>query len=281
MQRLVDAFRARMNDNVAESAARIRAAKLPFYEGLTDAQLSATLARAFEAAAADVERGEPHAMLQRMREIAIVRSQSGVAVMDVVTGLNLGFQAVSDDFAALWPADLELRLGWEQARAKIAYAGAAMLADTYLEAREAVVRAQSEALVRLSLRVLPLYPGVVVLPLLGELGAERAQQITEALLAAVAHHAAAYALIDLSGVPSLDTDEAVQLLARATQAIELLGATPILVGIQPAVAQSMSARGVSVRAPTLADLASGLRHALRGLGVELTQTRPIAAARPL
>ncbi|MFY0538961.1 hypothetical protein [Nannocystis pusilla] len=159
MQRLVDAFRARMNDNVAESAARIRAAKLPFYEGLTDAQLSATLARAFEAAAADVERGEPHMLLQRMREIAIVRSQSGVAVMDVVTGLNLGFQAVSDDFAALWPDDLELRLGWEQARAKIAYAGAAMLADTYLEAREAVVRAQSEALVRLSLRVLPLYPG--------------------------------------------------------------------------------------------------------------------------
>ncbi|MDC0721417.1 STAS domain-containing protein [Nannocystis bainbridge] len=269
----MDAFRGRLNDNVAASAARIRAAKLPFYEGLTDPQLSATLARAFEAVALDLAHGEPQALLQRMREIAVVRSQLGVAVMDVVTGLNLGFQAVSDDFAAHHPDEPELRLGWERARAKLAYAGAAVLADTYLQAREAVVRAQSEALVRLSLRVLPLYPGVVVLPLLGELGAERAQQITEALLAAVARHSAAYALIDLSGVPSLDTDEAVQLLARAAQAIELLGATPVLVGIQPAVAQSMSARGVSFRAPTLADLASGLRYALRGLGVELTQTR--------
>jgi rsbT co-antagonist protein RsbR len=273
MQRLVDAFRSRLDANVAESAARIRAARLPFYEGLTDAQLSATLARAFEAAALDVALGEPQHLLQRMRDIAIVRSQRGVAVMDVVTGLNIGFQAVSDDLAARCPDDLELRLGWEQARAKIAYAGAAVLADTYLEAREAVVRAQSEALVQLSLRVLPLYPGVVVLPLLGELGAERAQQITEALLAAVTHHAATYALIDLSGVPSLDTDEAVGLLARATQAIALLGATPILVGIQPAVAQSMSARGVLFRVPTLADLESGLRHALRGLGVALTPTR--------
>lgn len=273
MQRLVEAFRTRLKENVAESAARIRRAKLPFYEGLTDAALSATLTRAFEAAGADVERGEPHAMLQRMRDIAVVRSQRGVAVMDVVTGLNIGFQAVTDDFAALYPDDLELRLAWEQARAKIAYASAAVLADTYLEAREAVVRAQSEALVKLSLRVLPLYPGVVVLPLLGELGPERAQQITEALLAAVAHHSAAYALIDLSGVPSLDTDEAVQVLARTTAAIELLGATPILVGIQPAVAQSMSARGVFLRVPTLADLESGLRHALRGLGVELRPSR--------
>lgn len=273
MQRLVEAFRARLDVNVATSAARIRQARVPFYETLTDAQLTATLARAFEAAALDLERGEPHHMLQRMREIGQARSQRGVAVMDVVTGLNTGFQAVSDDFAALHEDDLELRLAWEEARAKIAYAGAAVLADTYLEAREAVVRAQSEALVRLSLRVLPLYPGVVVLPLLGELGAERAQQITEALLTAVARHSASYALIDLTGVPSLDTDEAVGLLARATAAIELLGATPILVGIQPAVAQSMSARGACVRVTTLADLESGLRHALAGLGVALTPAR--------
>ncbi len=174
MQRLEDAFRARLNDNVAESAARIRKARLPFYEGLTDAQLSATLARAFEAAAEDVARGEPHALLQRMRDIAVVCPQRGVAVMDVVTGLIIGFPGEVRRPRRAAPRRPRAAPGWEQARAKIAYAGAAVLADTCLAAREAVVRAQSEALVQLSLRVLPLYPGVVVLPLLGELRAERA-----------------------------------------------------------------------------------------------------------
>lgn len=273
MQRLVEAFWDGVDRNVVVSAARIREARIPFYEGLTDAQLTATLKRAFEAAGRDVELGEPHHFLARMREIGLVRSQIGVAIVDVVTGLNFGFEAVSKDLARLYPEDLELRYAWEEIRAKIAYAGVAVLADTYLEAREALVRAQADALVRLSLRVLPLYPGVVVLPLLGELGAERGQQIIEALLAAVARHSASYALIDLSGVPSLDTEEAVQLLVRATSAIELLGAKPVLVGIQPAVARSMCAREDWVRVKTLADLESGLRHALAGLGVELRRTR--------
>lgn len=273
MQRLVDVFRGRMPANVATSARRIRAARLPFYEGLGDEQLAATLLRAFEATALDLERGAPHHLLVRLREIAQVRSQRGVAVMDVVIGLNIGFEAVTDDLAAFAPEDLELRLAWESARARIAYAGAATLADTYLEAREAVVRAQSQALVELSLRVLPLYPGVVVLPLLGELEPERAARITEALLDAVVRHAARYAILDLSGVPGLDTDEAVDLLGRAAQAIELLGATPVFVGIQAAVARSMSARGVRLRGLTLADLEGGLRHALAGLGVELRAAR--------
>jgi rsbT co-antagonist protein RsbR len=273
MQRLVEVFWARIDRNVEVSAARIRAARIPFYAGLTDAQLTATLKRAFEAAGRDVELGEPHHFPARTREIGLVRSQIGVSIVDVVKGFNYGFEAVSEDLAERHADDLELRLAWEEIRAKIAYAGVAVLADTYLEAREAVVRAQAEALVRLSLRVLPLYPGVVVLPLLGELRAERAQEISEALLAAVARHAAAYALIELSGVPSLDTEEALVLLGRATSAIKLLGAEPVLVGIQPAVARSMSERGVCVQVTTLGDLAGGLRYALAGLGVELRRTR--------
>ena len=139
---------------------------------------------------------------------------------------------------------------------------------------EAVVRAQAEELVALSLRVLPLYPGIVVLPLLGEIAAERAGQLTQVLLAAVARHACRFALIDLSGVPAFDA-EAAALLVRAAQAVELLGATPVLVGIRPAAAQAMVERNlVLARLTTLADLESGLRHALGRLGVTFTQAGP-------
>lgn len=274
MQRMTDAFRARLDANVATSVARIRAQRVPFYERLNDAQLAGTFKRAFEAAAQDLVRGEPDQLLRLLRALGAERSQQGVAVMDIVTGLNLGFQVVSEDFAEHFAGDLEARLAWESARGRIAYAGAAALADTYLEAREAVVRAQAEELVALSLRVLPLYPGIVVLPLLGEIAAERAGQLTQVLLAAVARHACRFALIDLSGVPAFDA-EAAALLVRAAQAVELLGATPVLVGIRPAAAQAMVERSlVLARLTTLADLESGLRHALGRLGVTFTQAGP-------
>ena len=95
----------------------------------------------------DLERGEPHAMLQLMRTLGAERSQRGVAVMDVVVGLDTGFQAVSDDFAIHFADDMQSRLDWEHMRSRIAYAGAAALADAYLAAREAVVQAQARELV--------------------------------------------------------------------------------------------------------------------------------------
>ncbi len=270
MQRMIEAFKARLDHNVVASAARIRAAQLPFYLGLPEPALRGLLKRAFEITAGDLERGEPDGMIALMTSLGAERSQRGVAVMDVVSGLNLGFQVVSDDFASHFADDMQSRLDWEQMRSRIAYAGAAALADAYLAAREAVVRAQAQELVQLSMRVLPLYPGVLVLPLLGEIAGDRAAQLTEVLLAAVARHACKFALLDVSGVPTIDADAAAHLV-RTAQAAQLLGATPLFVGLRPAAAQVMVQHGLALgQLTTLADLESGLRHALARLGVTLT-----------
>ncbi len=275
MQRMVDAFKQRMAANVATTVRLIREIHIPFYAALSDEQLRANLTRAFEATADDLVLGRPHSMIQLLGFLGAERSNQGIAVIDVLTGLNLGFQAVTDDFAALFADDLEARLAWELARSDISYKGAAALASAYVDSRERVVRAQADEIVQLSLRVLPLYPGILALPLVGRISAERAEQLTEVLLAAISRHRCSHALIDLSGVAVFDSEAAAHLL-RTARAVELLGAAPIFVGLTPAAARTIIALGhdgsaALGRLTTLADLESGLRHALAQLGVTLTR----------
>lgn len=269
MPRVIEAFKVRLEANVIESARRIREVRVPFYMALPEAALRGILTRAFLAAAADLEAGGERNMSTLLAALGVERSRQGIAVIDVLNGLNIGFQAVSDDFAAHFADDIEARLAWESARSRIAHAGAASLASEYLAAREKVVRDQAEELAQLSLRVLPLYPGILVLPLVGRISGDRAAQITEVLLAAIARHRCRFALLDLSGVAAFDAEVATNLL-RAASAVQLLGATPILVGLTAAAATTIVGLDGSVTLGsimTLADLESGLRHALAQLGV--------------
>lgn len=272
MQRVIDAFNAHLDANVATSAQRIREAGIPFYMALPLAALHGLLKRAFLAAAEDLAAGNAVQMSRLLAALGTERSQQGIPVLDVLAGLNIGFEAVSDDFAAHFGDDLEARLAWESARNRIEFAGAASLSSEYLAARERLVRAQAEELAQLSLRVLPLYPGILVLPLVGRISGDRAGQITQVLLDAIARHRCRFALIDLSGVAGFDAEVATYLL-RAAQAVQLLGATPILVGLSAAAASTIVGLDVSLGAVmTLADLEGGLRHALSQLGVRWTTT---------
>jgi len=270
MQRMIDAFKARLATNIATTAQRIREVAVPFYRAMPDAALRATVMRVFAAALADLEAGGTRSMSALLARIGADRSQHGVAVIDVLSGIHIGFQVVTEDFAAQFAADPEARLAWELARSEIAFAGAASLASEYLMAREAVVRAQAEELAELALRVLPLYPGILVLPLVGRISGERADQITEVLLAAISRHRCRFALLDLSGVAAFDTEVAGHLM-RAAGAVRLLGATPVIVGLTVLAARTIAGLGDGGAALgqliTLADLESGLRYALTRMGV--------------
>jgi rsbT co-antagonist protein RsbR len=80
-------------------------------------------------------------------------------------------------------------------------------------------------------------------------------------------------VLDISGVPEVDADTAGHLVGAA-RAVELLGARPVLVGVSPAVAQAMVAGQVAFgRLTTLADLASGLEHALALIGKSIVERR--------
>jgi rsbT co-antagonist protein RsbR len=114
----------------------------------------------------------------------------------------------------------------------------------------------------LSTPLIPISDAVVVMPLIGAIDSRRAQQVMETLLQGLAQRQAETAILDITGVPVVDTQVANALIAAA-QAVKLLGATVVLTGIRPEVAQTLVGLGIDLRGIiTRASLQSGITYAL-------------------
>jgi PAS domain S-box-containing protein len=128
--------------------------------------------------------------------------------------------------------------------------------------QEQVIAAQQAALRELSTPLIPIAENVVAMPLIGSLDSARAQQVIETLLSGVASAHATTAIVDITGVPVVDTQVANALL-RAAQAVRLLGAHVILTGIRPEVAQTLVGLGLDLSGiVTRSTLQSGIAFAL-------------------
>jgi rsbT co-antagonist protein RsbR len=122
----------------------------------------------------------------------------------------------------------------------------------------------------LSTPIIPVYEGILVLPLVGSLDSRRATEITERLLEAIAAHQAEIVILDITGVPVIDTSTANHLL-MTTRAASLLGSQAILVGMGAEIAQTIVHIGIDLRGlVTLANLQAGIAYALerQGLGIQ-------------
>jgi anti-anti-sigma regulatory factor len=107
-------------------------------------------------------------------------------------------------------------------------------------------RALADTIRELGSPVIPLLPRVLLVPLIGAIGTDRAQQIVEVVLEGVQRHQAHTVLLDVTGVPLVDTQVA-GALVRVAQAAGLLGSQVIMVGIRPEMAQSIVALGIELR----------------------------------
>lgn len=127
--------------------------------------------------------------------------------------------------------------------------------------KEQVIAAQSAMIGELSTPLIPLHAGVVVMPLIGTLDRERGEHLLSRLLEGVVAYRASVAILDVTGVPTVDTEVA-NTLVRAARAVRLIGASVILTGIRPEVAQTLVQLDVDLKGITiLASLAAGLDHA--------------------
>lgn len=128
--------------------------------------------------------------------------------------------------------------------------------------QEQVIAAQQAALRELSTPLIPIAEGVVAMPLIGSIDSSRAQLVVETLLTGTAELRAHTTIIDITGVPVVDTQVANALL-RAAQAVKLLGARVILTGIRPEVAQTLVGLGVDLSGiSTRGALQAGIAEAL-------------------
>ncbi len=144
---------------------------------------------------------------------------------------------------------------------------------TYQATREAVIRRQQEELLELSTPVVKLWDGVLALPMIGTLDSQRTQVVMESLLQRIVDTGSEIAIIDITGVPTVDTLVAQHLLKTVT-AIRLMGADCIISGVRPQIAQTIVHLGLDLQGVvTKANLADALALAMRQLGVTVTKAQ--------
>ena len=147
--------------------------------------------------------------------------------------------------------------------------------EVFQLSREDIIRRQQAEMLELSTPVVQLWEGILALPLVGTLDSERAQVIMENLLQGIVDKGSGVAIIDITGVPAVDTQVA-QHLIKTVSAARLMGAQCIISGIRPQIARTMAQLGVSFEGVvTTASLADALAHAfrLRNLHVSQPQSR--------
>ena len=138
--------------------------------------------------------------------------------------------------------------------------------EIYLRSREEIIRRQQQELMDLSTPVVKLWKDILALPLIGTLDSSRTQIVMQNLLEAIVAHSATIAIIDITGVPTVDTLVAQHLL-KTVAAARLMGADCIISGIRPQIAQTIIHLGVDLAdVTTKATLADAFQLALRRSG---------------
>jgi len=144
---------------------------------------------------------------------------------------------------------------------------------SFQRAREAVINRQQEELLELSTPVVKLWEGILALPMIGTLDSARTQVVMESLLQRIVETGSETAIIDITGVPTVDTLTAQHLLKTVT-AIRMMGADCIISGIRPQIAQTIVHLGIDLQGiTTKATLADALALALKRMGFAVSRTK--------
>ncbi len=145
----------------------------------------------------------------------------------------------------------------------------------FVQERERVIRQQQEAIRELSTPVLQVRERLLILPIIGVIDPQRARQLTEQLLRGIRTNRAKVVVIDITGVAAMDATVANHLV-QTVEASRLLGATVIVTGLSPEIAQTLVTIGVDLgKMNTVGDLQGGIEQAERLLGYKVV---PIGAA---
>jgi rsbT co-antagonist protein RsbR len=139
----------------------------------------------------------------------------------------------------------------------------------FVQERERVIRQQQEAIRELSTPVLQVRERLLILPIIGVIDPQRARQLTEQLLRGIRTNRAKVVVIDITGVAAMDATVANHLV-QTVEASRLLGATVIVTGLSPEIAQTLVTIGVNLsKMNTVGDLQGGIEQAERLLGYKV------------
>lgn len=209
--------------------------------------------------------GAPDA-LQRLDEALAatsrLRAARGHGPEDSVRFVHAARDGLLSLLAAHPPADAALGDAARQLVQGLIDRCVTTLVSQFVAAREGVIRSQAQSLLDMSTPVITLWDSILLLPLVGIVDSVRAVQVAERLLEAIGRTEAEVTLIDVTGVPVMDTSVARHLL-RTVAAAEMLGTRVVLTGISPTTAQTMVKLGIDMSSvPTRGSLKAGVALAL-------------------
>jgi rsbT co-antagonist protein RsbR len=141
--------------------------------------------------------------------------------------------------------------------------------ETFIKGREEVILRQTDELTEISTPVIRVWDGIIALPIIGTLDSARTQVVMESLLTEIVETSSSVAILDISGVPTVDSLVAQHLL-KTVSATRLMGAECIISGIRPEIAQTIVHLGIDLSGiVTKATLASALQYAFKSLRLEV------------
>lgn len=193
-------------------------------------------------------------------------SETATFVFSLKQPLFVRLREVGDAADAIWMVSALLdRLGL-------------LVVEMFVKSREDVILRQQQEMMELSTPVVELWQGVLALPLIGTLDSARTQVVMETLLQAIVDNRATIAIIDITGVPMVDTLVAQHLL-KTVAAARLMGADCIISGIRPQIAQTIVHLGVALgEVTTKSTLADAFGQALRRNGMRVVSGGPVSPA---
>jgi rsbT co-antagonist protein RsbR len=205
-------------------------------------------------------------------KIGATHERIGLGVHFYLGSYNLYLREVSRRLVDAFPGDPEHARAAFLSLMKLVFLDIGLAIDTYVFQREQTITVQQEAIRELSTPVLQVREGLLILPIVGAIEGQRAQQLTQQLLRSIRERRARVVVLDITGVPSVDSNVANHLV-RTVEAARLMGATSIVTGMSADVAQTLATLGLNLDGVrTAGDLQGGIEIAEQMLGYVVTKS---------
>lgn len=215
-----------------------------------------------------VER-DPEIARRRWHTVAYERAAQGFPVEEIQAAATLLRAQTYALLARIYVDDPAGELAAIKTVEAYFHASRLAIAEGFEQYHHSAQSKLEHAMSELAAPIVPIYDGLLVMPLVGSIDSQRATVIMETLLDAVNRRNAEVVLLDITGVPVVDTGVA-NYLIQATRAVRLLGADIVLAGIGPTIAQTIVELGVDLSSiVTRADLSAALDYALRRRGLAI------------
>ena len=219
-----------------------------------------------------LETGSVEALQAYARSLSERIIPRGVETHEVVGIVLLLRDVLARSLFKKYQADFELLNQVLDAYEPAANRIANTVAVSFVQERERVIRQQQEAIRELSTPVLQVRERLLILPIIGVIDSQRAKQLTEQLLRGIRNNRAKVVVVDITGVPTIDSTVANHLV-QTVEASRLMGASVIITGLSSEIAQTLVTIGVDLsKMNAVGDLQGGIEEAERLLGYKVILT---------